>query len=294
MKALAPVLLRPLLTLVMWCAVAAHAAPFERGLLWEVSRPGVAPSFLFGTMHASDPRLLQLSPAVDAAFSRARTFILELYPDEAVSRRFTEATRLEGGERLSNIVSPALFEQLVERLAPRGLMRHQVDQLKPWAAMLMVSELAGDGNESLDIAFFVRARFANKRIEELDSVEEQIAVFDDLPRETQVALLATALARHDALREEFEHSIHAYLRGDLAELTRIAGRNGDDTPTRQAHYSLLEKKLIHDRSVVMAFRLQAHLRRGNVFAAVGALHLHGEKGMLQLLQDDGWTIRPLR
>lgn len=294
MKALAPVLLRPLLTLVMWCAVAAHATPFERGVLWEVSRPGVAPSFLFGTMHASDPRLLQLPPAVDAAFSRARTFILELYPDEAVSRRFSEATGLEGGERLSNIVSPALFEQLAERLAPRGLTRDQVDQLKPWAAMLLVSELAGDGNESLDIALFVRARFANKRVEELDSVEEQIAVFDDLPRATQVALLDTALARHDALREEFEHSIRAYLRGDLGELTRIAARNGNGTPARQAHYGLLEKKLIHDRSVVMAFRLQAHLRRGNVFAAVGALHLHGAKGMLQLLQDDGWTVRPAR
>lgn len=267
---------------------------FERGLLWEISRPGVAPSYLYGTMHLGDPRLLALPPAADRAFGEARTYVLEMYPDPAVARRFSEAGELEGGRRLSALLPEASFERLAGRLAARGLTRDQLDRLKPWAALLLVTAAEGGSGESLDIALYARARFENKRIEELDSVEEQIAVFDSIAESTQLALIDIALERHDALRSELEENILAYLRGDLAALARLSRRNGGNSEEGRAHQAELEKKIVHDRSVVMAYRLQPHLRRGRCFAAVGALHLYGPKGMLALLAEDGWLIRALR
>ena len=62
---------------------------------------------------------------------------------------------------------------------------------------------------------------------------------------------------------------------------------------RRGAQAVLEKAIIHDRSVVMAYRLQAYLRRGGAFVAVGALHLYGPKGMLALLAEDGWVVRPV-
>ena len=50
----------------------------------------------------------------------------------------------------------------------------------------------------------------------------------------------------------------------------------------------MTKRVVHDRSVVMAFRMQRELRRGNAFVALGALHLYGEKGVLALLEEDGY------
>jgi len=264
---------------------------YEQGLLWRVSRAGVPPSYLFGTMHVADPRLLELSAAADKAFREARTFVLEMYPDRAVARRFSEASLLDGGRRLSELVSPASFEAMTARLAGRGLAAERLDGLKPWAALLLATGIEGQGGESLDISLYVRARFANKRIEELDSVEEQIAVFDGIPLETQVALLELALQRHDALRAELEQGIAAYRRGDLAALAELSRRNGGATPQGRRHQALLEKKIIVDRSVVMAHRLQAHLRRGGVFAAVGALHLYGPRGLPALLRSEGWVVR---
>ncbi|BAL26448.1 hypothetical protein AZKH_4168 [Azoarcus sp. KH32C] len=271
----------------------AHAAPFEHGLLWEISRPGIAPSYLFGTMHIADPRVLKLPPAVSKAFSNSRTFALELYPDEAVAQRFNEASQLENGARLSRLLSPSAYAALESRLVQRGLSQERLDRLKPWAALLLATAAAIDGGESLDISLYVRARYANMRIEELDSVEEQIAVFDDLPEDTQLALLTVALERYDALHDELEDSIRAYLRRNLAELTTLARRNAGTSTEERRHFAVFEKKIIEDRSVTMAYRLQAHLRRGHTFAAVGALHLYGEKGMLKLLQDDGWQVRRL-
>ncbi len=263
---------------------------YEQGLLWRVSREGVAPSYLFGTMHLADPRLLELPATADKAFREARSFVLEMYPDRAVARRFSEASLLDGGRRLSQLMTPEDFARLAERLAGRGFETGHVQRLKPWAALLLATGVDGQGGESLDISLYVRARFANKRIEELDSVEEQIAVFDGIPLETQLALLEIALQRHDALRAEMEQGIAAYLRGDLAALAALSRRNGGATPQGRRHQALLEKKIVLDRSVVMAYRLQAHLRRGGVFAAVGALHLYGPRGLPALLRSEGWVV----
>lgn len=269
----------------------AGAGSYEQGLLWEVSRADTPPSYLFGTMHLADPRLLELPPAAERAFAAARTFVLEMYPDPAVAKRFSEAGLLDNGDRLSALIPPASFERLAGRLAERGIARQRVDALKPWAALLLVTSAEGGGGQSLDIALYVRARFANKRIEELDSVEEQIAVFDSLPGDTQIALIEVALARHDDLRAEIEENVAAYRRGDLAALARLSRRNGAGSAEGRAHQAVLEKKIVQDRSVVMAYRLQPHLRRGRVFAAVGAMHLYGPKGMLALLAEDGWRVR---
>ena len=50
----------------------------------------------------------------------------------------------------------------------------------------------------------------------------------------------------------------------------------------------MTKRVLYDRSVVMAYRMQRELRRGNAFVAVGALHLHGSRGVLALLEEDGY------
>lgn len=279
--------------LMLGAGAMAESGRFAQGLLWEISRPGVAANYLFGTMHVADPRVLALQPEVEQAFAAARTFILELYPDDAVARRFAEASVLEGGQRLSQLMPRKTFERLVGHLAGHGIAADVADRLKPWAALLISTEHRGNDGASLDITLYARARFANKRIEELDTVEEQIAVFDSLPVDTQVALLEHALEHHARLGEAMEESIVAYLRGDLAALDALAWRNGGGTHGQADHYARFEKKVIRDRSVIMAYRLEPHLRRGATFAAVGALHLYGETGLLKLLQDEGWSVRRL-
>lgn len=58
-----------------------------------------------------------------------------------------------------------------------------------------------------------------------------------------------------------------------------------------AYQAALTKRVIHDRNVVMAFRMQRELRRGNAFVALGALHLYGDRGVLALLEQDGYRAR---
>lgn len=298
-----------LLSLLFWSFVFGAgdttAEPFTRGLLWEISRPGGATSYLFGTMHSADPRLLNLDPRVEQAFADSRAYVLEMYPDEVVAQRFDEAAELPAGQHLSALLPAPAYAELQHLLLGRGLGAASIDRYKPWAALLLLTEGQRDGGPdrgsaidagpeggpSLDLDFFRRARGAGKTIDELDSVDEQIAVFDGLPEATQIALLSLALARHAQLSADHERNIAAYQRGDLGRLMAQARHFPGANPEQKRHLALLEKKIIHDRSVVMAYRLQTFLRRGSTFAAVGALHLYGRQGMLQLLRDDGWTVR---
>lgn len=279
--------------------------PFTQGLLWEISRPGSATSYLFGTMHSADPRLLNLDPRVEQAFADSRAYVLEMYPDELVARRFGEAAELPAGQQLSALLPAPVYADLQRQLLRRGLSAERIDRCKPWAALLLLTEGQRDGGpdrgaaidaeagggQSLDLDFFRRARGAGKTIDELDSVEEQIAVFDGLPEATQVALLSLALARHAQLSADHEQNVAAYRQGDLARLMAQARHFPGASAEQIRHLALLEKTIIRDRSVVMVYRLQTFLRRGSTFAAVGALHLYGRQGMLQLLLDDGWTVR---
>lgn len=278
-----------LLVLLLAHGLAAKAAEFERGLLWKIWRPGVSPSYLFGTLHFPDPRLQQLPEPVEEALRSARRFVMEMYPDEWVAARFREAGQLPPGQRLTSLIDPPVFDALTARIRGRGWDRAQLETLRPWAALLaLTARRAGEGVLTIDNALYIKARIARLRVEELDSVEEQIAVFDSVPIDTQIALLTAYVGLYEQLDPLADRTVEAYRRGDLAALQRLNRAIGGEALA--PHLAVLEKKVIHDRSVVMAHRLQSHLRSGGTFAAVGALHLYGAKGMLSLLRADGWRI----
>jgi hypothetical protein len=283
-------------TSVAWPAIAAAgaAARFDRGLLWRIERQGVGYSYLFGTLHLPDTRLLPLPAPVDEAFGHCRRLVVEMLPNPAIAQRFAEAMQLPAGESLAALLREDQFEALAARLAPAGIDRAGVDRLRPWAALLQVSAAPppADDARSLDTELFLRARFANRPVEELDTVEEQIAVFDDIPLASQLALLAAAIELHSLLAESAEQVLAAYRKRDLVAMRRagrlLVGRRGE----LAEHQRILEKKVIADRSVVMAYRLQSYLRRGHTFAAIGASHLEGGDGVPALLaREYDWRVK---
>ncbi len=273
-------------------ALAEQSGRFEYGLLWEITRPDVPPSHVFGTVHLPDVRLLPLPEPVLAAFAHARTFGMEHYPSEQAAMHFFDSAQLSGGQRLDELIGPAHFQRLNALMAGRRLDLDALARLKPWAALLVVTEIGeADGIPSVDRELYLQARLRRMRIEQLESVDEQVTALDGIPEPSQVALLHFALDFHDQLHKVAERTLRAYLERDLAALSRAAAPLEAQRPSIAPHQRELEKKIIHDRSVVMAHRMQSQLRYGAAFIAVGALHLYGEHGILALLEADGWQVR---
>lgn len=261
---------------------------YERGLLWRVTKDGKATSYLFGTIHDADSRVALPPAPADEAFARARTLLVEFLPDAYTRSRFTEAALFTDRQTLQEKIGADDFARVLERLAPTGLERDVIGRLKPWGALINLRHSAADAPESLDARLLARARARRLAVFQMEGVEEQIFAFDECPMETQVALLKHTLAHQDELVQLEDETVQAYLARDLSAIWRVRERFIARYPEVAAHQAVMTKRLLYDRSVVMAYRMQRELRRGGAFVAVGALHLYGEKGVLALLAEDGF------
>jgi len=277
-------------------ALAAVAAPswpaeerFGRGLLWRVTNHKARPSHVYGTIHVVDPRLTELPATVLRRFNTAKSLMLEFVPDAYARERFLEAAMFLDRQTLEEKIGREDFERALEHLAPIVLSREVVNKLKPWGVLLNLrNPRRAEHGAPLDAQLLALARARRLPYDQIEGVEEQIFTFDEFPMDSQVALLKHSLAHGAELAELAERTLEAYLRGELAAIWRLREEFVARHPLIAAHQAVMTKRVIHDRSVVMAFRMQRELRRGGAFVAVGALHLHGAAGVLALLEQDGF------
>jgi hypothetical protein len=282
---------RALLTALLLAALPARAQArrFERGLLWRVEKKGVAPSHVYGTIHVADARLAELPAMVRQRFDAAKSLMLEFVPDPYSRERFLEASMFLDRQTLEEKIGAQDFERALEVLAPIGLPRDVVNKLKPWGVLLNLrNPMRAEHGTPLDMQLAELARARRLPLSQIEGVEEQIFTFDEFPMESQVALLKHSLAHRDELTELAERTLEAYLERDLAAIWRLREQFAARHPQIAAHQAAMTKRVVHDRSVVMAFRMQRQLRRGEAFVALGALHLYGDKGVLALLEGDGY------
>jgi len=275
-------------------AGAGIAAPFERGLLFRLERDGVAPSYVFGTLHSTDPRVTDLPRPVQSAFARARMFAPEIVLSDREIADFFEAAQFDDGRRLSEFFDAPTFEAIRIALGAAAPPPAVLERLKPWAVLLKLAERPEAdpaGRPTLDQLLLAQARRRRLEILGLELPAEQIASFDAIPLESQVALVGFVLAERDALAREHEAAIAAWLDRDLAKLAALNAAAGRLRPEIHPHLVALSRHLVENRSVQMAHRLTLPLRRGNVFVAVGAMHLHGERSLLALLREQGYRVR---
>ena len=269
-------------------AWAARHPRFTKGLLWRVTKKGVAPSHVFGTIHVADPRLAELPSAVRKALRGSHSLMVEFLADEYARERFLEAALLPEPHTLEEVIGPEDFQRVVRSLEPIGLKPELINRLKPWSVLLNLREPRAAEGAPLDSQLLELARARHIPCMQIEGVEEQIFTFDEFPMDAQVALLKHSLAHGDELRVLSERTLEAYLAGDLAAIWRLREEFAARYPEIGRYQAILTKRVVYDRSVVMAFRMQRELRRGAAFVALGALHLFGEKGVLALLEQDGY------
>lgn len=268
--------------------------PYGRGLLWKIEGAGAAPSYVLGTMHSSDPAVLDLPGPVKQAFAETRSMTTEMVIDAVVQQRMAAAMVLTNGRTLDQILGPERFAALARVAATYGFQPAQLQRLKPWAAMTIISLAPSEfarskqGHRPLDEALQAAAEQRGRPIHGLETVDEQMAVFDDVPEAEQVALLDVALREHPNIEHWFTQMRNAYLARDTGALYRMM--TAQAAGTDPALIAAFEDRLIDDRNHRMVARMRPLLTAGGAFIAVGALHLPGQVGVLSLLAQDGWRV----
>tara|TARA_R110000850_G_scaffold225780_1_gene351210 strand:- start:474 stop:1598 length:1125 start_codon:yes stop_codon:yes gene_type:complete len=286
---------------------AAAAAPNGRGLLWKIEKPGVAPSWLFGTMHVTDPRVTALPSAAQAAFDTAGTVVIEtidiLDPVKAQAALLTkpELTMFTDGTTLNELLSADETKIIEAELARRGIPLALVSRMKPWMIAGLVAlpacELArkADGVEFLDIKIANAASDQGKQLLGLESIGEQMAAMADLPMEFHIQGLVETIKLADLMPDIMATMVDLYLQGEISQIMPVILAAGPaDMEQDASGYAAFEERIVTMRNHVMAERAAPILDAGNAFIAIGALHLPGKQGLVALLEDAGYTVSAVR
>ncbi len=261
-----------------------------KGLLWKVEAVGVKPSYVFGTIHSDDARVTALPPAVTRALDASSRFIMEALIDADGLMLMAQAMYFSDGRTLEQVAGKELYTESVKALSAYGLPTLGVENEKPWAVMMTLSMPPPGTGEYLDLVLETRANQENKTVSGLETMQEQIAVFNELPMPDQIALLKEAVRSQQNFAKEFEALIQAYLARDLTTLAEISAQH---EPDEDQMYRAVTDRLITKRNIRMAKRMAPALREGHAFIAVGAAHLPGETGLLNLIEKAGYRVTPV-
>ena len=263
----------------------------NHGLLWEVSRAGTEPAYLFGTIHSEDPGVMQLARPVQQAFDTSQAVVLEMLLDTDAMMYSSTAMLMMNGRSLSDIVGQSLFRQASMAIQSRGIPEAVLDRLKPWAAAVTLSRPVPETGQVLDVMLYQNALQQGKDVYGLETIQEQLDVFESMSEADQVVLLQDAVENFPGIDALHAALLAAYKQRDLGGLMAISEASIQQGDQRLADE--FQQRLIVDRNHRMAERMRQYLQQGNTFVAVGALHLPGEEGLLNLLEQQGYTVRRL-
>lgn len=264
--------------------------------LWKVTskkkkHKGVA--WVTGSIHLGKADMYPLDGAITEAFAEADALCVEADiaapgKEKEMASKLMEMAMLPEGETISTLL-PHRAEEIKNTLAAYMVPMAIADRMKPFMVSMMVSllEMKWAGwDESLGIdRHFLDAARGNKEIVELESVEMQAELLGTMPMDIQLAMLESSLDFHGLAAKWTPLAWQAIAQGSadaVVQLGEMEGGDPDDPKLEEFNQLLLDK-----RNVGMADLIVEHVTKGKGtwFVVVGALHVPGENGVLDLLDD---------
>jgi uncharacterized protein YbaP (TraB family) len=273
---------------------AAYTGP-PKPALWKIADADTT-IYLFGTMHLLPPGLDWETPAVSQAFAEAGTLYLEAdtnLPPAEIQAIIKRTGILPPDRNLADLLDPAQQEALRAAGARFGISPVALDRMRPWYASVVISEAAirGSGfaqDSGVEVLLRPAAIGAGKQMRFLETVDQQLSAFSNLPDAAQVKMLVAGLSDLDSTTEAITQMVTAWRSGDDATLARLVV--DEQLATQPEVYETLMVR----RNSAWAPQLGALLdnEAGVFMVAVGAGHLQGADSVLALMERLGHT--PIR
>jgi len=269
-----------------------RAPATARHTLWKVQGESNA-VYLAGSVHVLRKENYPLAAPIEAAFSNSAIAVFETdidaLEDPETAQKIRGKGRLPDGETLRQQLSPEVYAAFAEHVKNAGLPERMFDPLSPSMAILSLAvidleKLGFDPEYGMDKYFFRRARKDAKQIVALETVEFQIGLATDFTREEGEMLMKTTLRDIDKLKQEFGDVLKAWETGNADELEKLLNEATQEAP-------VIFKRFVADRNRRWLPKIQ-ELARGkeNAIVIVGAAHLVGKEGVVELLKKRGLKV----
>lgn len=250
--------------------------------------------YLAGSIHILKQSLYPLPRQVDAAFEASDRLVLEVNMDAIepadLQRRTLRYAMLEPPRTLRGVVPEPLYQRLGEHLADYGTTPQLLDSAKPALVMnqIVISRLLSLGYvPDAGMESYFLARRGSRQVLELESLDAQLDLLFNQPMETQLEMLAETLDVEDEIEPLLAGMLVAWLSGDDGRFLELFTAQAGDSP-RAIEFN---RRLLDERNHTMAAGIRGFLEdrttRHDYFVLVGAAHLVGERGVVNLLAEQG-------
>jgi uncharacterized protein YbaP (TraB family) len=273
------------------CVAASQDQAADRSLFWSIQKDGRAAGYLLGTIHSEDPRVLDFPEDFIARLRANAVFAMELVPNLPTLARLSEYMNYPPGQTLESVIGTRRFKSLEAALSTYNVPPEQINRMKPWAAMMTLSTPPPETGFFMDLSLSLRASGSGLKVVGLETLDQQLSFLEDMPVPMQLSLLDQAVAAFDEVTEAHDQMVDAYLENDLVKLQVLADQQLQEVGEEASNYFI--ELGINARNLRMAETLFPQLEDNKVFVAVGALHLPGKKGLLNILRQQGFELSPL-
>lgn len=264
----------------------------DNTLLWRVSGNGIKdPSYLFGTFHLLCKEDIHFSEQLKKAIERSHTIYMEMDMDDP-------STMLSGmlymnmkdGKKLEDLYSPEEYERLENYFSDTlNMPLMLLQKAKPYflVALLYPRMMNCETPAGVEEELMKIAKESKKEIKGLETMQFQASVFDSIPYEWQAKELLKSIDSFSVYKDEFDKMLAMYKNQQLDSMESMINKSefGAD------RYGDL---LLTGRNKNWVKQLKTIMKNESVFVAVGAGHLLGDTGLINLLKKTGYKVEPLQ
>ncbi len=270
---------------------AMHSSSDEKSLLWEIRGNGLSkPSYLYGTIHLICSKDMVISEAMKEAFASSDAICLEIDMDDPnLASAMLKDMAMPAGQSLSMLLSKKQHRILSDYFAKEIKMDLSLfEKQKPFFIQsLIMKDLLGCDVGGYEMTFMQMAKEQQKEIMGVEKVEDQMKAVNTMPLKEQAESVVTMIKEEKKYAEMFEKMVTMYKTGDMEGLYNFTqnptvGKKMDGTT------------FLKDRNVRWIPEIEKMSKEKSIFYGVGAAHLGGEFGVINLLRKQGYTLTAVR
>lgn len=268
----------------------------ENSLLWEIKGKGIdKPSYLFGTIHMINKEDFELTPATKEAFAKAERVAFEIdledMMDVSAMMPLMMKAFMANDTTLRDLLTEEQYTKVDKHFQKLGIPLMFLERLKPMFLSMMTSEDFANGQSSgkmvsYEMELMELAKQQNKEIEGLETAEFQMSMFDSIPYKVQAEMLMNALeSGGETASSDFSAMVKMYKAQDIRGMQKMMEDDGT--------LGQYEELLLVSRNVNWIPVMNEMMKQNSMFFAVGAGHLGGVKGVVNLLRQAGFEVKPI-
>jgi uncharacterized protein YbaP (TraB family) len=268
-----------------------------KSFLWKVQSKA-ATAFILGSLHLAKPDIYPLPRKIEESFANSGILALEADPakaqDTALLQQMLAAATYAKGGTLKEHLSGENFELARRDIERLGLPIESFSRTKPWFLAMSIEtlefqRLGYDPANGIDVYFAGKAA-GKKQIVELESFDYQIRLLSGFSDREQELFLLYTLKDLATFQDEIEKLMTAWSNGDTKTMEGLVTRTLTEAPELRPIFD----KLFYKRNREMTARIEKLLNgKKTVFVVVGAAHLIGKDGIIELLRGKGFTVEQL-